>query len=69
MLYYYFLKKIYSAAPVDNSLETFFFFLINIFNVKEDLMPHIFVLSFEKVSPRSSLKAFVQWHISLSTHS
>lgn len=68
MLYYYFLKKIYSAAPVDNSLETFFF-LINIFYVKEDLMPHIFVLSFEKVSPRSSLKAFVQWHISLSTHS
>lgn len=39
------------------------------FNVKEDLMPHKFVLSFEKVIPRPSLKAFVKWHSSFSTHS
>lgn len=61
MLYYYFLRKIYSAASLDNSLETFF---EKYFNVKEDFVPHMFVLSFEKVIP---LKEFVKWHISLST--
>lgn len=68
MLYYYFLKNRYSAAPLDNNLETFFFFE-KYFNVKEDLMPHMFVLYFEKVIPRPTLKAFVKWHLSLSTHS
>lgn len=64
MLYYYFLRKIYSAASLDNSLETF---LEKYFNVKEDFVPHMFVLSFEKVIPWPSLKEFVKWHISLST--